>query len=94
MTNQDKTQQAMEVSFKEHNDLIHRICSSIAAFFEPTRVTVQEIDLPDDVLNRSAAEVLAFLPQADTAQPCSNSPQQHNTARFEPDEEEELTTTY
>lgn len=47
------------VSLPEHTDLIRRVCAAISSFFEPTKVTVHQVKISDEVLRRSAAEVLA-----------------------------------
>lgn len=91
MTNNDKAQQAIKISYSEHNDLLRRISSAISGFFEPVRASVKEIELPPSIQNRSAAEVLAFLPVVKAEQRV-HSPRVCNNTEVESEKEEEITT--
>lgn len=61
------------VSVPEHTALVKRVCSAISAFFEPTKIPVHQVEISEEVLARSAAEVLARVPSLNRGRKKSTS---------------------
>ncbi|HKO44094.1 MAG TPA: hypothetical protein VJU84_12530 [Pyrinomonadaceae bacterium] len=79
-----------QVPLPEHTAMVQRLSSVISEFFRPTRVEVQEVDISEEVLARTVAEVLA-CPPTQPSSPTRNERTNHLTPQeqvsSEPEEE-------
>jgi hypothetical protein len=93
MSNKSKTQELTPVSLNEHNDMVKRICSAITGFFEPRRITVHQVELPEEVLNRSVLEVISCPPNSELRQENVDL-ERNGPERLQEEDENELTAIY